>query len=93
MAVGAAFAPFRLAKGNPVRHKGIGQKMILPKVRQDIPRVLDDEDRRGETYGFRYVEIRRGAHFTGVPAGRTAYLFDQMKLEAAPWFLTLVPAS
>jgi hypothetical protein len=67
--------------------------MILAKVRQDIPRVLDDEDRRGETYGFRYVEIRRGAHFPGVPAGRTAYLFDQMKLEAAPWFLTLVPAS
>ena len=27
------------------------------------------------------------------PAGRTAYLFDQMRLEAAPWFLTLVPAS
>jgi hypothetical protein len=72
---------------------GIGQKMTLPKVRQDIPRVLGDEGRRGETYGFCFVEIRRGAHFPGVPAGRTAYLFDQMKLEAAPWFLTLVPAS
>ncbi len=72
---------------------GVGQKMTLPKVRQDIPRVLGDEGRRGETYGFRSVEIRRGAHFPGVPAGRTAYLFDQMKLEAAPWFLTLVPAS
>ena len=71
----------------------IGQKMILPKVRQDIPRVLGDEGRRGETYGFRFVEIRRGALFPGVPAGRTAYLFDQMKLEAAPWFLTLVPTS
>jgi hypothetical protein len=72
---------------------GIGHKMILPKVRQDIPRVLGDEGRRGETYGFRCVEIRRGAHFHGVPAGRTAYLFEQMKLEAAPWFLTLVPMS
>jgi len=71
----------------------IGQKMVLPKVRQGIPRVLGDEGKRGDTYGFRYVEIRRGAHFPGVPAGRTAYLFDQMKLEAAPWFLTLVPAS
>ena len=71
---------------------GIGQKMILAKVRQDIPRVLDDDGKRGDTYGFRYVEIRRGAMFPGVPAGRTAYLFDQMKLEAAPWFLTLVPA-
>jgi hypothetical protein len=72
---------------------GIGQKMILPRLRQDFPRVLGDEGRRGETYGFRCVVIRRGAHFPGVPAGRTAYLFDQMKLEAAPWFLTLVPAS
>ena len=72
---------------------GIGQKMSLPKVRQDIPRVLGDESKRGDMYGFRYVEVRRGAHFPGVPAGRTAYLFDQMKLEAAPWFLTLVPAS
>src|SRR5437899_1548841 len=71
----------------------IGQKMLLPKVRQGIPRVLGDAGKRGDTYGFRYVEIRRGAHFPGVPAGRTAYLFDQMKLEAAPWFLTLVPAS
>ena len=72
---------------------GIGQKMILAKVRQDTPRVLGDEGKRGDTYGFRYVEIRRGAVFPGVPAGRTAYLFDQMKLEAAPWFLTLVPTS
>ena len=71
----------------------IGQKMVLPKVRQGIPRVLGDESKRGDTYGFRYVEIRRGAHFPGMPAGRTAYLFDQMRLEAAPWFLTLVPAS
>jgi len=55
--------------------------------------VLGDEGERGDTYGFRYVEIRRGAVFPGVPAGRTAYLFDQMKLEAAPWFLTLVPTS
>src|SRR5256712_5857363 len=72
---------------------GIGQKLILAKVRQDIPHVLGDEGKRGDTYGFRYVEIRRGAVFPGVPAGRTADLFDQMKLEAAPWFLTLVPTS
>ena len=71
----------------------IGQKMLLPNVRKGIPRVLGEEGKPSDTHGFRYVEIRRGAHFPGVPAGRTAYLFDQMKLEAAPWFLTLVPAS
>jgi hypothetical protein len=72
---------------------GIGQKLVLPKVRRDIPRVLGVEGQRGEAYGFRHVEIRRGAVFPGMPAGRTALVFDQMTKEAPPWFLTLVPAS
>lgn len=71
----------------------VGEKTVLAEVRQDIPRVLGDEGKRGETYGFRYVEIRRGAAFPGVPTGRTALVFDQMTKEATPWFLTLVPAS
>lgn len=71
----------------------VGEKTVLSEVRRDIPRVLGVEGQRSETYGFRYVEIRRGAVFPGVPAGRTALIFDQMTKEAAPWFLTLVPAS
>lgn len=71
----------------------VGEKTVLPEVRQDIPRVLGAEGQRGETYGFRHIEIRRGAVFPGVPAGRTALVFDQMTKEAAPWFLTLVPAN
>ncbi len=70
----------------------LGEKTVLPEVRRDIPRVLGEAGQRGETYGFRYVEIRRGAVFPGVPAGRTALIFDQMTQEAAPWFMTLVPA-
>ncbi len=70
----------------------VGEKMVLSEVRRDIPRVLGEQGTRGETYGFRYVEIRRGAVFPGVPAGRTALVFGQMTQEAAPWFLTLVPA-
>ena len=31
----------------------VGQKMLLPAVRQDIPRVLGEKGKRGETYGFR----------------------------------------
>ncbi len=69
----------------------VGERALLPEVRPDIPRVLGDEGKRGETYGFRFVEIRRGAVFPGVPVGRTALIFDQMTTEAAPWFLTLVP--
>ena len=71
----------------------VGEKTVLSDVRRDIPRVLGAEGQRGEVYGFRYIEIRRGAVFPGVPAGRTALIFDQMTKEAAPWFLTLVPAS
>ena len=40
---------------------------------------------------FRYVRIRRGATFDGIPASSTARLFPVMVEEAAPWFLTLVP--
>ncbi len=70
----------------------VGEATILEQPRQDIPRVLGQERDRHERYGFRYVEVRRGALFPGVPAGRTAYVFDQMTSEAAPWFLTLVPS-
>jgi hypothetical protein len=41
---------------------------------------------------FRYVQIRRGATFPGVPAGSTARTFSAMVEEVPPWFLTLVPA-
>ena len=71
----------------------VGEQTVLRDIRQDLPRVLGAERERGETYGFRYVQIRRGAVFPGVPAGRTARVFGQMTTEAAPWFLTLVPAS
>lgn len=71
----------------------VGEKTVLSDVRRDLPRVLGAEGKRGETHGFRFVEIRRGAVFTGVPGGRTAVIFDQMTQEAAPWFLTLVPES
>ena len=70
----------------------VGERTVLKQPRQDIPRILGPERDRGERYGFRYVEVRRGALFPGVPAGRTAYVFEQMTREAAPWFLTLVPS-
>jgi hypothetical protein len=69
----------------------VGGRTVLTAPRQDIPRVLGPEGDR-ERYGFRYVEIRRGALFSGMPAGRTAYVFEQMTRETAPWFLTLVPS-
>ncbi len=43
------------------------------------------------TRRFRFVEIRRGAVFPGVPAGSTARQFSQMSEEAPPWQIVLVP--
>jgi len=70
----------------------VGAGTVLRDVRQDIPRVLNaaSEDDR---YGFRLVHIRRGALFPGLPAGKTAHVFDQMSQESPPWFLSLVPAT
>lgn len=48
-------------------------------LRQDLP------------FRFRHVEVRRGATFEGQPAGRTARLFKEMKEEAPPWMVLLVP--
>ena len=44
-----------------------------------------------KSYRFRYVEIRRGAVFDGIPASQTARLFKNMTEETPPWFLILVP--
>ena len=42
-------------------------------------------------YRFRYVEIRRGAVFDGIPSSQTARLFSHMTEEEPPWYLVLVP--
>ena len=70
----------------------VGECAIVEDIRPDIPRVLGPERDRGETYSFRYVEVRRGALVPEVPSGKTAYVFEEMTREAAPWFLTLVPS-
>lgn len=41
---------------------------------------------------FRFVRIRRGGTFQGIPASSTARKFSSMAEESPPWFLTLVPA-
>ncbi len=42
-------------------------------------------------FRFRFVEIRRGALFPGLPAGSTARHFQHMREEVPPWHLVLVP--
>lgn len=69
----------------------VGSSVSLADVttlREAIPPALDDA---GASYRFRYVEVRRGAVFDGLPAGQTARRFGSMKDEASPWMLVLIP--
>jgi len=40
---------------------------------------------------FRYVEIRRGALWEGIPSSFTAQQFSYMKEESTPWWIIFVP--
>lgn len=63
----------------------------LGALRSMLPHECSDNAGHTAPYRFRYVEIRRGAIFEGIPAGQTARLFKTMTEEAQPWLLTLVP--
>ncbi|MCH6558258.1 MAG: hypothetical protein IH803_08590 [Nitrospirae bacterium] len=60
-------------------------------LRQDMPRMLGTSGAGAAPYRFRYAEVRRGTVFEGMPASRTARQFTNMKEEAPPWLLLLVP--
>lgn len=62
----------------------------LVELRKVLPPALSESAAKSR-YRFRYVEVRRGAVFEGMPASRTARLFKDMKEEATPWMLLLVP--
>lgn len=63
----------------------------LGSLRSTFPIGSSNRSGTPKSYRFRYVEIRRGAVFDGMPAGQTARLFNTMTEEAPPWFLLLVP--
>ena len=72
----------------------IGERCSLSDViplRQTIPAGTTPSERKPVTYRFRFVEIRRGAVFPGMPAGFTARQFGHMSEEEPPWHLVLVP--
>lgn len=72
----------------------IGERRNLSDVtplRQTFPAGTTPRERNPVTYRFRFVEIRRGAVFPGMPAGGTARQFRHMSEEVPPWHLVLVP--
>ncbi|HET7058916.1 MAG TPA: hypothetical protein VFI05_09290 [Nitrospiraceae bacterium] len=72
----------------------VGASLILSdlgELRSIFPMGSSETNGITHPYRFRFVEIRRGAVFEGIPAGQTARLFNTMIEEAPPWFLVLVP--
>jgi hypothetical protein len=72
----------------------IGETVVLSDLaalRASLPQVLSRSAGPSGEHRFRYVEIRRGAVFPGIPASRTARLFKEMAEEEPPWFMILVP--
>jgi hypothetical protein len=72
----------------------IGRSVVLSdlgELRSALPVPVSDAREHRRAYRFRYVELRRGAMFEGLPASQTARLFKTMTEEAPPWFFVLVP--
>ena len=59
----------------------------LAALRHEYPPMTE-----GAAAAFRYIQIRRGATFPGIPASSTARKFSSMSEEVPPWMVTLVPA-
>jgi len=60
-------------------------------LRTRFPHVLSPKPRHTQGFRFRYVEIRRGAVFSGMPSSFTAKQFSHMREEPPPWCLILIP--
>ena len=71
-----------------------GERCSLSEVislRTQLPHVLSPKPPSSPGFRFRYVEVRRGAVFSDMPASFTARQFSQMSEEAPPWCLILIP--
>jgi len=75
----------RLAVGETLNLSDYGS------LRSQIPRVISPLPSQHPFYRFRFVQIRRGTVFPGVPASSTARRFSDMVEEPPPWMLILVP--
>jgi hypothetical protein len=61
-------------------------------LRKALPIEFPTQDPSGpESLTFRYVEVRRGASFPGLPTSGTARVFPDLSAETTPWMLVLVP--
>lgn len=71
-----------------------GERCCLSNVtplRIQLPHTLTPHPWGSEGFRFGYVEVRRGAVFSDMPASFTAQQFSQMSEEPPPWCLILIP--
>jgi len=72
----------------------IGEKVDLSKIaelREPMPIGTTPLEKTSTFCKFRYVEIRRGAFWEGIPSSFTARQFSQMKEESTPWWIIFIP--
>jgi hypothetical protein len=71
----------------------VGERKDLSRLavlRDPMPLGIATKEGTQMPCRFRYVEIRRGAVFEGVPSSFTARQFSQMKEESIPWWVIMV---
>jgi len=68
----------------------IGDRMDLSRIAQlrgHLATETTPKDKTPTSLAFRYVEIRRGAIWKGIPSSFTAQQFSNMKEESPPWWI------
>jgi hypothetical protein len=72
----------------------IGGRVDLSKIaelRDLMPFGAKPLEKTSKFSKFRYVEIRRGAFWEGIPNSFTAKQFSQMREESTPWWIIFIP--
>ena len=71
----------------------IGERIDLSKIaelRDPMPFGAKPLEKTSTFSKFRYVEIRRGAFWEGIPSSFTAKQFSQMREESTPWWIIFI---
>ena len=71
----------------------IGERIDLSKIaeiRDPIPFGRTPPQSTSTSWNLRYVEIRRGAFWEGIPSSFTAKQFSQMREESTPWWIIFI---
>ena len=71
----------------------IGERIDLSKIaelRDPMPFGAIPPQGTSTSWKLRYVEIRRGAFWPGIPSSFTAKQFSQMREESTPWWINFI---